>query len=170
MDIIWAPWRGEYLRMQQKHQDCPFCTFNGKTIREIEPGFENLIIHKSEHCFIIMNKYPYVNGHLMVVPYKHLDDLLLLDNDEKLDMFKCIDLSVLLLRKAYNPHGFNIGINLGKVAGAGIDQHIHFHIVPRFNADHNFMTTISGTRIINFSLQEVYYDLIKVLEENFKQN
>jgi len=170
MDVIWAPWRGKYLKMNSKSQECIFCYYKGQKIKDVKPSLENLLIYKSNHCFIIMNKYPYVNGHLMVVPYKHTNDLLSLEKSEKLDILDCIDLSVELLKELYNPDGFNIGINLGKVAGAGIDQHLHFHIVPRFSADHNFMTTISNTRIINFSLEEVYNDLMEIITKRSQKN
>ncbi|MFN4219504.1 MAG: HIT family protein [bacterium] len=142
---------------------CIFCFFKDVPITEVEPSVENLIIYKSSFSFIMMNKYPYINGHLMVIPYRHIDDILLLNEQEKLDIFGNIELSVKILKECYNPSGFNIGINVGKVAGAGIDQHIHFHIVPRFEADHNFMTTLANTRIINFSIEQTYEELIKQL-------
>ncbi|MEN3014505.1 MAG: HIT domain-containing protein [bacterium] len=164
MDLIWAPWRGTYIKMNVHQQECIFCYFDQKPIKHVEPNPENLVLYKSETCFIILNKYPYINGHLMVVPYRHTNDILTLDEKEKADIFNQIQFSVEIIMEAYNPSGFNIGINLGKVAGAGIDQHLHFHIVPRFNADHNFLTTISNTRIISFSLEETYRDLYQIIK------
>ncbi|MCX7758971.1 MAG: HIT domain-containing protein [bacterium] len=165
MDIIWAPWRGNYIKMGFFEKECIFCYFDNHRIEDIEPNFDNLILYRSTRSFIIMNKYPYINGHLMVVPYRHIDDLLLLDNHEKSDIFDMIQFSVEILKEVYNPHGFNIGINIGKVAGAGVDKHIHFHVVPRFNADHNFISTISNSRLINFSLRETYDDLLNVINK-----
>lgn len=166
MEIIWASWRGNYIKthFMDKKKDCIFCVFNNQRIIDLEPSVKNLILYKSKRCFIMMNKYPYINGHLMVIPYKHTDNILELEADEKIDIFSIIQFSIQILYNVYKPDGFNIGINLGKVAGAGIDQHIHFHIVPRFNADHNFMTTVSNCRIINFCLEETYQDLYNAIK------
>ncbi|MCS7165622.1 MAG: HIT domain-containing protein [Candidatus Calescibacterium sp.] len=165
MEILWAPWRGKYIRMSLAKQECIFCYHDGKKIIDINPSISNLILYKSSTSFIIMNKYPYINGHLMVVPYRHTSDILVLNEEEKLDIFRMIQFCVKLLKEVYNPVGFNVGINIGKVAGAGIDNHIHFHVVPRFEADHNFMSTISDTRVINFSLEETYRDLYEKISK-----
>lgn len=167
MEIIWAPWRGEYIKMSslEKNQECIFCFFRSIHIKNIQPSLDNLILYKSLYSFIIMNRYPYINGHLMVVPYRHVDDILLLDYNEKIDIFNMLQLCVKSLKKLYNPQGFNIGVNIGKIAGAGIDKHIHFHIVPRFEADHNFLTTISNTRVINFSLEDTYNELKGIIHD-----
>lgn len=170
MDLVWAPWRAKYIKMNAKDKNCIFCYFNDVEISKIDPSYENLLIYKSSRCFVMMNKYPYVNGHLMVIPYRHISDIIFLDNEEKMDIFNNIQFCVEVLKEVYKPDGFNIGINIGRIAGAGIDQHLHFHIVPRFSADHNFMTVISNTRVISFSLEETYNDLIKAVKTRKKRD
>ncbi|NIV96829.1 HIT domain-containing protein, partial [candidate division KSB1 bacterium] len=131
--ILWAPWRMAYI-LGDKEEGCIFCT---KTQEDTDK--KNLILFRGEHNFVILNKYPYNNGHLMVVPYRHTSDLQSLQEKESLEMIQIISKSIVVLRSCLNPEGFNIGMNFGKIAGAGIDDHLHFHIVPRWAADTNFM-------------------------------
>jgi ATP adenylyltransferase len=165
LKILYAPWRGKYLMGYTKLDKCIFCYHNDIEIKEIEPSFESLILYKSFYSFIMLNKYPYINGHLMVIPYRHIDDIELLTKEEKEDIFELLILSKRILSITYNMDGYNIGSNVGKAAGAGIDNHLHFHILPRFLGDHNFMTTISDVRVISFSLEQTYHDLYQNLKK-----
>ena len=165
MDRLWAPWRMEYL----KNIDCqgPGCIFC--LLPEEKKDKKNLIIDRGEKCFVIMNLYPYNNGHLMVVPYKHTSDCSDLGDDVIVEMWKLVNKCKSVLRKAFRPEGFNIGMNIGRTAGAGIDQHIHMHIVPRWNGDTNFMPLIGETKVISQSLPESY-DTLKPYFEQMGSN
>ncbi|MDR3353540.1 MAG: HIT domain-containing protein [Synergistaceae bacterium] len=145
MDIIHAPWRMEYINSAGKNDDeeCIFCKYP-----KMRTDDENLIISRGSHVFLMLNRYPYSSGHLMVVPYRHTSDFLTLTEDESLDLMKMSQSAVLVLKKEFKPDGFNLGINLGKVAGAGIDSHIHLHIVPRWNGDTNFMSVTAETKVL----------------------
>jgi ATP adenylyltransferase len=148
MDRLWAPWRMEYiLSTQDDDQGCIFCEKPQETTDK-----ENLIVYRSEYSFVIMNKYPYNNGHVMVVPYIHESDYLNLTEDILVDMQRLLQLSIRALNETMHPHGINIGINLGRTAGAGIDEHLHYHLVPRWNGDTNFMPVLSGTKLVSESL------------------
>jgi ATP adenylyltransferase len=149
-DILWAPWRMEYI-LGEKEKGCIFCT----RIKE-EDDRKNLILYRGEHNFVIMNRYPYNNGHVMVVPYRHTSELEGLTDLESLEMMKIISKSVEVLRETIHPEGFNIGTNLGSIAGAGIDDHLHFHIVPRWAADTNFMPVVGQTKVISEALLETW--------------
>ena len=157
MKRIWAPWRIEYLT-KEKEEGCIFC----KKPKENRDR-ENLIVYRGETGFIIMNRYPYSNGHLMAVPYRHIRELGELSDLERSELMtlvvKCME-----ILKAFKPDGFNIGMNLGRVAGAGIDDHIHFHIVPRWSGDTNFMPVIGDIKIMPEYLDETYLKLIEQLK------
>jgi ATP adenylyltransferase len=115
-----------------------------------------LILYRGSKGFVMMNRYPYNNGHVMVAPYRHVGNVEILDDDESLDLMKLIQRSVTSISKILNPHGFNIGVNLGQVAGAGVVDHMHVHVVPRWNGDTNFMPVLSDTKVINEELEETY--------------
>ncbi len=153
MKQLWAPWRIEYIR-SPKHDGCIFCDFP----REHRDG-ERLILYRGKRSFIIMNNYPYNPGHVMIAPYRHVGKWEDLDDDELLEIMKLSQLVIKALKEVMNPDGFNMGVNLGRVAGAGIDDHVHLHIVPRWNGDTNFMPVIADTKVIPESLQEAYYEL-----------
>ncbi|RMF61643.1 MAG: HIT domain-containing protein [Calditrichaeota bacterium] len=148
--ILWAPWRMEYI-LSEKEKECIFCS---KT-RE-DDDRTNLILFRGEHNFVIMNKYPYNNGHLMVVPYRHISEFEELTEAEFSEMTRLIAKSINALKAALQPEGFNIGMNVGKIAGAGIDDHLHFHIVPRWAADTNFMPVVGHTKVISEGLWETW--------------
>lgn len=150
MDKIWAPWRKEYI-LQKKTKDCIFCTMPKE-----DRDRENYIIKRTKSSFAILNTYPYNNGHLMVAPYKHTPDLSGLTNAELIDLMDLLKLSQRLLKKVLKPAGFNIGINIGKSSGAGFTDHLHVHIVPRWQGDTNFMPVISDTKIVSESLDSLY--------------
>lgn len=148
MEKLWAPWRMEYI-LQEKPVGCIFCD-KPREARDCE----NLILHRGAACFVIMNFYPYNNGHLMVVPYRHTADLAGLSADEQREMMHLLGRCTEVLGAQMHPQGFNIGMNLGRVAGAGIDEHLHFHIVPRWNGDTNFMPVTGHTKVLSQGLQE----------------
>lgn len=151
-DILWAPWRMEYI-LGEKESGCIFCT---RIKQAKENDKENLILYRGDYNFIIMNKYPYNNGHLMIVPNQHTSEFESLNDDEKLEMMNIVSKSLTVLKKAIRPDGFNVGLNIGKIAGAGIDDHLHFHIVPRWAADTNFMPVVGHTKVISEGLWETW--------------
>jgi len=151
--ILWAPWRMEYIR-GEKETGCIFCNRIPQ-----DNDRENLIVHRGALCFVIMNRYPYNNGHLMVVPYRHTGALESLTGEESAEMMQLLQQSTRALREAMHPHGFNVGMNIGKVAGAGIDDHLHFHIVPRWPADTNFMPIVGHTKVVSEALQDTWATL-----------
>ena len=154
MERLWAPWRIGYILSDKKEDGCVFCNaINSKNDEE------RLILYRSKHAFIIMNLYPYNAGHIMIVPNRHLDSPLKLTEEEQSDMFKLVNMGIDVIQKVMNPDGFNLGMNLGRTAGAGIDDHIHIHIVPRWNGDTNFMSTTSDTKVISEALKETYFKL-----------
>ncbi len=153
MDYMWAPWRMEYI-LSTKSKGCIFCDKPRQ-----KNDRENLILFRGERCFVIMNFYPYNNGHLMVVPYCHVSNLEDLTSEEHAELMALLAKSNRVLKSAVNPDGFNIGMNLGKVAGAGIDDHLHFHIVPRWNGDTNFMPVLGHTKVLAQALFETWDSL-----------
>ncbi|MFA0754147.1 MAG: hypothetical protein IMHGJWDQ_001931 [Candidatus Fervidibacter sp.] len=137
-----------------RQQGCIFCE-KPKEQRDRE----NLIVARFERCFVILNAFPYNNGHLMVVPYRHVPSLLNLTDEELAELMKVTQISERVLRQALNPHGFNIGLNLGRCAGAGIEEHLHVHIVPRWHGDTNFMPVIADTKVLPELLSQTYEKL-----------
>ena len=152
MDKLWAPWRSKFIRAKKK-KGCPFCLRN-KTNKQ------QFIIKKSKFSFALLNIYPYNNGHIMISPYRHVKDIKGLHDSELFDMIKLVREIQGLLEKKLKPDGFNIGINTGKVGGAGYEGHIHIHIVPRWIGDTNFMPIIGRTKIVSQSLRELYKILV----------
>lgn len=155
MERLWAPWRIEYIR-QEKPEGCIFCD----KPRENKDA-ENLILYRGKLNFVIMNLFPYNPGHLMVVPYRHLNKLEDLLPEERNEHFEIISRCVGIMREVNRTENFNVGMNLGQVAGAGIDDHIHTHIVPRWNGDNNFMPVIGETHVISESMSDIYKRLKK---------
>lgn len=125
---------------------------------------KNLILLRGKHSFVILNAFPYTNGHLMVAPYRQTNDLPTMTDDELLEINQLVAKAVGWLKKVYNPDGFNVGVNLGSAAGAGIPIHIHWHIVPRWNGDTNFMTTVGEVRVMPQTLEESYRKIKAVIE------
>ena len=153
MKLIWAPWRIEYILMK-KPQECIFCEKPGQ-----ENDEANYILYRGGQNLIIMNKYPYNPGHLMIAPYRHVDNLEKLTAEELHEHYDIVSHSIQVLKQVFNPEGFNLGMNLGKVAGAGIEDHIHTHVVPRWQGDSNFMPVISDVRVVPEALAETYQKL-----------
>jgi len=154
MKNLWAPWRMDYILSEQKEEGCIFCP--GKNRREDE---ERLILHVGSLTMVMMNRFPYNNGHLLVAPKQHVSGLEYLSDEETLDLLLMVRTSIDHLKKIMNPEGFNVGLNLGRVAGAGIEEHMHFHIVPRWNGDTNFMTVVGDVRVIPEHIRETYKNL-----------
>ncbi len=149
MEHIWSPWRMKYIRDPQAPAGCIFCNAIKK-----EDGAENLIVKRGRHAFVILNRYPYTSGHVMVVPYKHVGTLAELENEETADIMALIQQSIEVINAVYKPEGYNIGANLGAVAGAGVAEHVHFHVVPRWAGDTNFMTSVAESRVLPEDLCE----------------
>lgn len=147
MERLWAPWRSKFVKARKKKR-CIFCL---KTKKDKEV----FVVKKSKFSFALLNIYPYNNGHVMVSPYRHVKDLKELRDKELLDIMKLVQEMQALLEKKLKPHGFNIGINTGKVAGAGYRGHVHIHIVPRWSGDTNFMPVTGNTKVIPQSLEEL---------------
>jgi len=155
MDVLWSPWRYDYIKSDDAKSDCVFCSI----LENSASDEENFIIARAEFNFIILNIYPYVSGHLMIVPIEHSSELANLPKqttDEMMDLAKAAQSA---LREVYNPNGFNLGMNLGKAAGAGVAEHLHLHILPRWIGDVNFMTSVGETRTIPEDLRTTYEKL-----------
>jgi ATP adenylyltransferase len=148
---IWTPWRMEYIQRNNDEKGCVFCL-----AAEGEDGLDNLVFHRGEGVFMILNRYPYTSGHIMCVPYVHVDRLQDLPRTARLELMDMVCKAVEVLQIVYHPEGFNIGLNLGKVAGAGIADHLHMHIVPRWGGDTNFMSAVGQTRVLPESLADTY--------------
>ena len=157
MDRLWSPWRARYIAsgVDSQSDKCVFCHI----AREEEHDEENLVLYRGEHAFVVLNLYPYISGHLMVVPYLHIGELDATPKeitDEMMDLTKRAQTA---LREVYSPAGFNLGMNLGAAAGAGVVDHIHIHLLPRWSGDTNFMTTIGETRVLPEDLRTTYSKL-----------
>ena len=155
MEAIYAPWRSEYIRGEKPH-GCIFCKSSLRS--------DEFVLFEGKTCFVMMNRYPYSCGHLMIIPYRHLSHFHDLIPDEKLEMFNLLDLAVRALKETMKPDGFNLGINLGKVAGAGVDDHLHAHVVPRWTGDTNFMTVVGESRVISEDLTKTRNYLLPFFE------
>lgn len=154
-DYLYAPWRLDYVGAV-KDPGCILCRHKDQSKDK-----EHLIVHRTEYCFVMQNLYPYNNGHIMVVPYAHLDRLNLLSKAERADLMETVALAETVLKSVYNCDGINIGLNLGEAAGAGIAQHLHIHLVPRWKGDSNFMSVISGLRVIPEAFSSSYERLLE---------
>ena len=152
---LWAPWRLEYIK-GPKADECIFCTKPAE-----DDDRSNYILRRGTHCFAILNAFPYSNGHLMVAPYRHVPSIEELDDEALLELMTLTQAGLGALREAYGPEGFNLGINQGKVAGAGVEHHVHLHVVPRWGADTNFLPVIGDTRVLPQSLADSYEDVTR---------
>lgn len=156
MENLWAPWRIRYIETPKKSESCIFCS-------ALDDPQNRYVIAKNDHAMVMMNIYPYNPGHLMVAPIRHIGDFKKLTSDEYMAIGELIKKSIEVLEKTMKPEGFNIGINLGLVAGAGVKDHIHVHVVPRWCGDTNFMPVTADVKILGESLEETY----KKLKENW---
>jgi ATP adenylyltransferase len=157
VDRLWAPWRLSYVTTTPA--DTPDCIFCDAVVRDAA-----LLLYRGTHSFVVLNLYPYNNGHLMVVPNRHLSALEALTPAEQVELMQLTRLSEMALGEAYRPHGINVGINLGKAAGAGIENHLHIHLVPRWSGDTNFMTAVAGTRVLPEELDATVARLKPIFE------
>ena len=160
MDTLWSPWREEYILSLKdiSKGECIFC-YLGKQ----NPSSENLVLYKGNNIYIVMNRFPYNNGHLLIIPYRHLGEINDLNSDEKNEMMDLLIESVKILKSTFSPQGFNIGMNLGNISGAGIADHVHFHVVPRWGGDTNFMPVLGKTKVISQALEKGW----KLLKKDF---
>lgn len=167
MDVMWSPWRSKYIQTfkdeekKEEDKECIFC----RAARDPNRDDELFVVNRNENCFVIQNKYPYNNGHIMIAPYEHVGDIDDLEDRVLLEMMKTVKDTKNILSELYNPHGFNIGINLGRVAGAGVPGHVHIHIVPRWNGDTSFMPVFADVKVVSVSLEESQ----KMLSHEFKK-
>jgi len=141
MDRLWSPWRLAYVTASRTASDCIFCD-------ALEQAGAELVLLRGHHAFVILNLYPYNNGHLMIAPNRHINTLVGLSSEEQTELMAMARWAEMALTEAYQPQGINVGINLGKAAGAGIEDHLHVHLVPRWSGDTNFMTAVAGTRVL----------------------
>lgn len=149
-DYLYSPWRMDYI-LGKKAEECIFCLPIDGSEDE-----KHLVVHRDEHCFVILNLYPYNNGHLMVVPVRHVNRLALLNKVERNALFGVVVWAEQALEDIYHPEGINIGLNLGRAAGAGVDAHLHVHLVPRWQGDVNFMSCVGGVRVIPEAFERTY--------------
>jgi ATP adenylyltransferase len=163
MKKLWSSWRTEYIR-GEKTKECIFC----QKLQENKDS-ENYVLFRGKTNFVMLNKYPYNPGHLMVAPSRHLATLDELTDVELFEHFDSVRSSVRALKEVYKPEGFNIGINLGLVAGAGVESHVHTHIVPRWNGDTNFMPVLSDTKVLSEGLASTYAQLKEVVARNMRE-
>lgn len=159
MQHLWAPWRMAYIGEPQP----PGCIFCVKPAESRDA--DNYIVHRGTHAFVMLNAFPYNSGHLMVAPYRHTADFPGLSPEEVQDVMALAQQSLRALDRAFHPHGYNIGMNLGQVAGAGIADHLHLHVVPRWNGDTNFMPVLAETRVLPEALAETYRKLTEAWEQ-----
>jgi ATP adenylyltransferase len=149
MDHLWSPWRMKYMEQNNQKSQCIFCD-----AIHADQDDEKLVVFRGKCNFVMLNRFPYTSGHVMVIPYLHKPYFEDLDDPAQLELLRLITTSTQVIRKVYRPDGFNIGANIGTGSGAGVQGHIHFHVVPRWGGDSNFMTTISDTRVIPEDLSE----------------
>jgi ATP adenylyltransferase len=167
---LWAPWRNEYIQNADKVKDCILC-FKPRT----KPDEENLILWLGRYAFVMMNRYPYNSGHLMIAPRRHIAAVERLTRAESGELFALLQQAILILKQEYEPHGFNVGLNLGRVAGAGVEDHLHIHVVPRWNGDTNFMPVTGQAKVISEHLMAGYrrlrphFDRIRMQESQETQ-
>lgn len=156
--ILYAPWRTEYIQ-DQKIEGCVFCNISEQKDKDEELH----VLYRDEHCFIVMNRYPYTPGHFMIIPHRHTDALEELESETWLHMSDLAQKSVRLLKEGFNAQGVNIGMNLGKAGGAGIAEHIHMHLVPRWERDTNFITSIAETRVYSTDFEKIYRKILEMI-------
>ena len=148
MDYLWTPWRYAYVSSTEKTAGCIFCDAPKE-----KDDSKTLIVHRGQHCYVILNAYPYTPGHVMIVPYAHLDELQKLPTEAARELMTLSQRMETVLRELYKPDGINLGMNIGKAAGAGIAGHIHMHVLPRWVADANFVSVVGETRILPETLE-----------------
>jgi ATP adenylyltransferase len=159
---LWAPWRIQYIQGLSESSECFIC----HNLENPQDDEKNLVLWRSNHCIVILNRFPYNNGHLLIAPKRHIGELDLAEDDELLELTKLVRESEKVVSLAIKPHGFNVGMNFGRCAGAGLPEHLHIHVVPRWDGDTNFINVCSDTDIISQSLTELFEQLKWVSEEH----
>lgn len=158
MDRLWTPWRFQYVSQPSssstEEEDCFLCS-----LPRSAADTNSYVLHRGAHCYVLLNRYPYTNGHLMIVPFRHLPFLEDLNDEESIEMMLLARRAQTALRQAYRPEGFNLGMNLGSCAGAGVAGHLHLHLLPRWSGDTNFMTVTGETRVLPEDLSSTYEKL-----------
>ncbi len=160
MGHLWTPWRSTYITAKKDKSRCIFCAAAEGTADE-----ESLLVYRGEFCFVILNRYPYTTGHLMIAPYQHVSRLFQVGQEVTEEMMRLVRTAEENLEEVYKPHGLNLGMNLGEAAGAGIEEHIHMHVLPRWKGDANFMTTVGGVRVMPEALNETYRKLKPIFSD-----
>jgi ATP adenylyltransferase len=155
MEQLWSPWRSKYIDKFKHNEDGEEC-FLCAAAKNFNNDLDSMIVFRKKHCFVIMNKFPYNNGHLLIAPNNHSGDFTSFDNEILEEMIITAKNSIEVLNEIYHPHGFNSGMNIGRSAGAGVPEHLHFHVIPRWNGDTSFTATISDIKIISYSLEESF--------------
>jgi ATP adenylyltransferase len=164
MEYITAPWREEYVKKVFKMKGCVFCqALKAKNDRQC------FILYRGSHNFILLNKYPYTPGHLMIAPYKHMDSIELAEKKSSEEMIELLKICLRILREEYKPHGFNTGMNMGHSAGAGVADHFHLHIIPRWIGDSNFMPLVGKTKVVLKDLHTTYDQLLSRFQKKDKK-
>lgn len=163
MDYLWTPWRYRYIASAGKEQGCIFCD-----AAAAKDDQRTLIVHRGQKNFVILNRFPYTSGHSMVVPYAHVADLSAVDPSTLSEMMLLAQKTQIAIGDVYHPEGYNLGMNLGRAAGAGVAGHLHLHVLPRWSGDVNFMTTVSETRVEPEDLSTTYEKVRKALESPSK--
>ncbi|RKZ27993.1 HIT family hydrolase [bacterium] len=162
MEKLWAPWRMKYITSGTMDGDeCFLC----EKQKNPDEDRENYVLYRGKRCYALLNTFPYNNGHLLIAPYRHIGDFLELTDEELLEMMKISQMTIDAIEKSMGAQGFNIGFNLGRVAGAGRADHIHLHIVPRWNGDTNFMPILAETKVLSEALEETYEKIYMALQE-----
>jgi len=151
LKYIWSPWRMAYIQNYDKKEGCVFCEALASP-----DGSENLIVIRGNYSFVILNRFPYTSGHLMILPFDHCSSIDALDENSRAEIMEFTNTAVSVLKMIYKPQGFNVGMNIGDAAGAGIAEHLHMHVVPRWGGDTNFMTSLAKTRVLPEALDETY--------------
>jgi ATP adenylyltransferase len=164
MENLWSPWRSQYIESfdspNAEREECFLCAGSAAT-DEDEP---RLIVARRSSCFVVMNRYPYNSGHILIAPHQHCGELPLLSVQERHEIMETITIACEVLTELYRPHGINIGANIGRAAGAGVPGHLHFHLVPRWNGDTNFMPLIAEVKVISESLETAYHQLTECFQ------
>ena len=155
MDILWSPWRAKYIDTFKDDKNVPEECFFCGAINDLEHDKERLVVHRSKHSIIMLNRYPYNGGHLLIAPLRHTGEFLELFADETADMMALAKLSIKVINSVSSPHAFNMGMNIGREAGAGVPGHLHLHVIPRWNGDTNFMSSVCDTKVISQSLEDI---------------
>jgi ATP adenylyltransferase len=169
MKNLWSPWRSKYIESfkdEKTDKQCIFCEALNYQVSDLK----NLVVHRDRLTYTILNLYPYNNGHLMIVPNRHLWEFEKLTVDESIEMMVQLKYAKLVLEKLYKPQGFNMGLNLGRAGGAGIKEHLHFHVVPRWNGDTNFMPVLGEVKVISQELMETKKKMLELYKSVLNEN